>query len=227
MLAWCGWLLCSWAINWMIDGPVFTSNDNMLPVVRWMMMSAMLGMTLIWPACRLTWCCETKPAARAWWDFVCLMLVLQVVVWPLRLLVNWSNAQVWWINIVVAAWSLLITLWVYLGLHNNHRGRTLAMIVCVLTLMVPVVIQRTSGVPCHDPFTMLWIICEPRLSELPHDVMVNLVAIIALATAGWVFALFTVKNRDVSSPPDASPPTKADPNASTRYDSSTQDSQTF
>ena len=150
MLLWCLWLLATWAI-------AIVGNTG-LPPIRWMILSAMLGLMLAWPLLRLMQDAspeqgpvrspgdasrEPAPLSRRPWsvmrqilrDWLALVLVFQVVVWPLRLTAMWSIGQALVLDGSVAAWSLLAGAIVAWGCTGERPARrTVAMIVIVLLL---------------------------------------------------------------------------------------------
>ncbi len=189
---WSGWLLVSWAVNLAIDGPVRVTSDTMLPAVRWMLMSAVVGMVLVWPVLRLAWAEGRHPAARAISDLVVLVLVFQVVIWPLRMLVDWTTAQAVMINLAIAVWALPIGLWVCLGLRSGPTGRTVAMAACVVTLAGPALARLVF--PTASPFAWtvwetVWFISDPLNTMAIETVTAPLAGVCGVSCGGWVLAL--------------------------------------
>ncbi len=69
-------------------------------------------------------------------DWVCLVLVFQVVVWPLMLVAHWSLEQTLWLDLAVVFWSLLSAVLVGLGRVLPMPGvRVGAMLLCMLLLV--------------------------------------------------------------------------------------------
>jgi hypothetical protein len=65
-------------------------------------------------------------------DWLCLILVFQAVVWPLRITGRWPVTQAVWLDAAVAAWSLLTGLLIALGCRvRSGVARTAAMAACV------------------------------------------------------------------------------------------------
>ncbi len=83
-------------------------------------------------------------------DWVCLLLVFQVVVWPLMLVGRWSIEQTLWLDLAVVFWSLLTAVLVGLGrVLPFTRGagvRVGAMLLCVLLLLGEPAWMAISGV---------------------------------------------------------------------------------
>lgn len=129
VLMWCLWLLGTWV--------VVVGFSPSVPAARWLIFACLIGLMALWPALRLSqelipagWMPPlpgaggvaspnalqggSTPLGGAWWrprliftDWFCLLLVFQVVLWPLRLSTRWSVPQAAWLDAAVAAWSLL------------------------------------------------------------------------------------------------------------------------
>ena len=136
MIMWCLWLMASWAINHDFNAPV--------PAARWMIFSAWVGMAVVWPTWRLSVAQGRRQAGRQSWplslsillDWLNLNLVLQAVIWPLRLTTGWTIGQTIWLCIAIASWSLLVAAVVAWGVRTQRGGRrTAAMIVCLILLL--------------------------------------------------------------------------------------------
>jgi hypothetical protein len=149
VLSWCIWLLVSWSITLAIGVAVHA--------VRWVIFSAMVGLMAVWPAVRLSQqmigrlpgpavggvrsrrqACAS-PAVRVlatMLDWVCLVLVFQVVIWPLMLVGRWSAEQTGWLDAALLSWSLLTALLIGLGRVVPLAGaRLFAMLLCMLVLV--------------------------------------------------------------------------------------------
>jgi hypothetical protein len=175
IISWCLWLLMSWSITLAIGATVHA--------VRWVVFSAMFGLMAVWPALRLS---QQLPGRHAglipdssgridygvassrsrvlatMLDWVCLLLVFQVVVWPLMLVGRWSVQQTFWLDLAVVSWSLLTAVVIGFGrvlpLSERSRGvrvsgvsggsgvRVAAMLVCVLLLVGEPVWMAIGGV---------------------------------------------------------------------------------
>lgn len=205
VMAWSGWLLVSWAINLALDGPVNVTHDTMLPAVRWLLMSAIVGIALIWPVCRLTQSDVRYPAVRAISDLIVLLLVFQVVLWPLRILVEWSTAQTMTINLAIAAWSMPIALWVYAGLRSGRLGRTIAMGLCVATLIGPAIVRlmfNTASPGAWTVLEMVWFVSDPQNAMEISKVSMALSVVCGVSVVAWAVALLRAASMGSSRPTD-------------------------
>jgi len=138
VLAWCLWLLGCWAVT--------LSMNSMIPPWRWMALSCLLGMMALWPVFRLSQdMIVNEPRyggvagmtpGMVWTDWLCLVLVFQAVVWPLRIMSQWSVAQTVMIDLHVIVWSLLSGAVVAVGCGYRSGGpRAAAMLMGIFILI--------------------------------------------------------------------------------------------
>ncbi|MEZ6192002.1 MAG: hypothetical protein R3C45_12050 [Phycisphaerales bacterium] len=148
VITWCLWLLVSWSITLAMGATVHA--------VRWVVFSAAFGLMAVWPAIRLSQQLSggrgeryARPSMRVLGtllDWVCLISVFQVVVWPLMLVGRWSPQQTLWLDLAVVSWSLLTGVLVGLGRVLPVAGaRVGAMVLCVLLLLGEPVLMAFGG----------------------------------------------------------------------------------
>jgi len=184
VLGWCLWLLGSWGVSMLIASRV--------PAARWMMFSALVGLMLIWPVVRLS---ERSPRGRrstvpagvllgVLVEWLCLVLVFQAVIWPLRVISDWRTDQTVWLDLAVVSWSLLTAALVALGLQwRESVPRTVMMAACVLVVVgEPMVLALSSGLGLGSgwglrvsPLETMWALSHPvldvRLGPWPGRVL--------------------------------------------------------
>lgn len=207
VLLWCCWLLASWFVT--------VGLNTSLPSIRWLLLACLLGLAALWPALRLS-----QDSARAggerplgaarplplsprlvFTDWVCLMLVFQVVVWPLRLTAGWTVEQTAWLDAAVGAWTLLVAAIVAWGVRSGTgAGRTLAMAVCLLILLGEPLLQGLINLPAWrgesvahvswplrvSPLRAVWHISGPRSSWRVEQWQPQVLAVAAAAVVAWV-----------------------------------------
>jgi hypothetical protein len=159
LLAWCIWLLVSWVTNLGAGSPE--------PAVRGMLQSIMLGMGLIWPAWRLSQGYNPRCGWRIVTDLILLLLLTQVVLWPVRfVLMAWTTTQLLIINGVLIAWGAAAGLCAWIGQRGvSAFRRVAAMTVCVLLLTAGWLSAAALGEawPVQwSPLYMLWMLAEGR-----------------------------------------------------------------
>ena len=160
----------------------------------WMVVSCMTGLMLMWPALRLGQNIgRAMSAEQVLWDWVCLILVVQVVIWPLRVSADWSMAQVVWLDVALSGWSLAtgLLLLVCSG-WTSGAGRTAGMAACLLLvlgeplLMAGLAWAGVCGVWSMwvSPIDTLWALTSRPASIWPAHIL----GVTAAAVAGWVAA---------------------------------------
>ena len=187
VLLWCLWLLGSWLVSglggWQVAAP------------RWMVFASLTGFMLMWPALRLGqdlgWALS---AGVVLWDWFCLNLVFQAVVWPLQVSAEWTLAQALWLDGALAGWSLLTGLvLVGVGRWTSPAGRVAAMGLCLLLvlgeplLLAIMSLARLGAVwPMWiSPIDTVWALTEEPARIWPPHVA----GVMAVAAAGWLLVV--------------------------------------
>lgn len=192
VLSWCLWLLGAWSVSLLMD--------NATRAVRWMLFSSLIGLMVIWPAVRL---CQLKMPGRSesgipiLAEWMCLNLVFQAVVWPLRVSMDWSLAQTLWLDAAFAVWSALTALVIAWGRRHDRPGpRTLAMVACVALLLAEPLVMTLSRArwPLRvSPVETIWALSNPA-REFVFEPWITHVGLAALAAlAGWLLFAVAVK----------------------------------
>lgn len=188
VLLWCLWLLGSWLVSSRIDG-VYSAT-------RWMVFAGIVGLMVMWPALRLGQDRQriSRPT-QVLWDWWCLNLVVQTVIWPLQLSARWSLEQTLWIDASMASWSLLtgaVLAWAG-GVWTPRRDGLFsgaAMAVCMLLLMgEPLLLASLAWLDLQvtwrmwlSPIDVLWDLT----SQPPVVHRERILAVAALALACWL-----------------------------------------
>jgi len=171
LIGWALWLLVSWAINLYLDGPPGVLSEQpfsrdaeaFVPTIRGMMVSAWLGLAVIWPAVRLSQAPPRRPTRHTVLDLFCLLSVLFVVMATLMLVVGWGAMQVGVLIVAFAGYSMWIAAWVDLGQRLSGTGRAVMMLLCLLTAggawMLPVDDERLMTL-MFTPIAMLRALSE-------------------------------------------------------------------
>ena len=202
MLGWCIWLMGTWIVLYFTMGWAGQA-------FRVMVFAGLIGMMGLWPAVRLSQ--VDRPTGErdgeseaGWWagacrrtllDWLCLNLVWQAVVWPLRVAGDWGLWQAAWVAAAVAAWSLLTGLIIAWGRGTDAAGRrAAAMAVCVgLVLAEPLILWavRLSGqVPAAgmqvSPLQAVWNLTSRTAAVTTGPWDQQVVAVALAGVAGWV-----------------------------------------
>jgi hypothetical protein len=210
LLGWCVWLLVSWSINvslfparksWMLapDGALLwrAAAEAFVPMVRGMLMSLAAGLMLIWPAWRLTFSSSEAAGRETTIDWAALWLVAQVVVWPVRLLADFSLGRLLAMDAAIAIWGAAAALAVWLGRRSESSiARAAAMITCAILAVGAWPAANWTGRPelaGYSPLHVLWALCESQADE--RQVIANLAGVLIAVMAAWLTALMILRTR--------------------------------
>ncbi len=232
LLGWCFWLIASWAVT-LHRQSVAVASTLMMPF------AAVVGLIILWPMLRLSqWdapAASLNPPARAGWrtrrgggfilfEWLCLNVVFQAVVWPLMLNARWTIAQTFWLDIAVAGWSLLAALIIAWGrLFESAGVRIFAMGLCVLTLLgeplamavINLATQPGDGVLWQmkvSPIELIWRMTRPFgggatfASTAAGQFGPQVAAVTAAAVLGWV--MYTLRPKPTGPVLEAEPAEK-------------------
>ncbi len=190
MLGWCLWLLGSWGVTLWLDAAQ--------PSVRWMMFSAMTGLMAVWPTVRLSQAQVGfgRPAAGvALSDWVGLAVILQAVIWPLRLIAQAPWWQAIWLDVAILSWSLATGAIIAAGrAFPGALARSGALVLALLLVFgEPLLMLLTRGVitgPMRvSPIEILYRLTGPiDYLDLP-GIRRQILAVAVSAVAAWVVIL--------------------------------------
>jgi hypothetical protein len=126
------WLIVSWVIAIGVRAPVQPSSASYTPGVRLMMLCVTTGLMVGWPLLRLSQHRAVYPMRQTLLDLIVLLGLVQVVIWPLRLVTNWTPVRTAAIDATLAGWVLLAGAIVASAIGTDRKGpRLIAMIACV------------------------------------------------------------------------------------------------
>lgn len=126
------WLIVSWIIALGLRTPVQPSSASYTPGVRLMLLCVTIGLVIGWPLLRLSQSRPWHVFAQTWLDLLVLLGLLQVVIWPLRLVTTWTTWRTAAIDATIVGWLLLAGAIVAAAVASDRRGpRILAMLACV------------------------------------------------------------------------------------------------
>lgn len=160
------WLVGSWLAAIGIQPPVQPSSASYTPGVRLLLDCIAAGVTVAWPLMRLSQPRCEWPVRRALLDLIVLAALIQIVVWPMRLVTPWSVARTVAIDATLVGWAALIAAIVAAAGGAGAGARSIAMAACVVLAglgpLVALVANRLGGTPglvasltLTSPFTLL------------------------------------------------------------------------
>jgi hypothetical protein len=213
------WLIGSWLLAIGLRAPVQPSSASYTPAVREMLLCVTIGLMLGWPLLRLSQTCPPYPIRQTMLDLVVLLGLVQVVVWPLRLVTNWTPLRTAAINATIAGWLLLAGALVAASVATDRRGpRVLAMTACVaMCLAGPVaawlgVMSGVDAMPLVN-FSPLFAIrtLGDGGSLHPTESQWQWIAVLGCAAVGaWAALLIVQGRRTPETPVEASTPSMDD-----------------
>lgn len=200
MLFWCAWLLGSWVICLLDASPRLAARTTMPFAV-------LIGIMAVWPLLRLTTVlqmgapptdAQPQPpqATHVLREWLYLNLLLQTVLWPLKMNADWTFAQTVWLSAVFAGWTLITGLLIAVGLHyGSGHGRLLAMLGCLVLLILEPVWFAISSLTASDlehhrwrlsPIQLVWRLSQPFAERLPVEQSAQIIAVVIAGIAGWL-----------------------------------------
>lgn len=148
------WVFVSWILLFGFKPPVQPQASTYGPSIQMLMALCGVGIAVAWPMLRLSARPSSAPSAQAALDGVSIFMLLQVVVWPLRLVTSWTLARAIAVDGALAA-SIMLTSAILAMTQGSasRRTRTAAMLVCVLLAMLPGVVAVIANLTT-DPSGM-------------------------------------------------------------------------
>jgi len=149
------WLVAAWGLAIGFRPPIQPTAPAYEPGVRTMLIILMLGLLVGWPLYRLSQPPAAYPARQTIIDLLVMLAMVQVIVWPLRLVTTWTRGRTAAIDLTILAWALIAGAIVALGIASFNRGpRSLCMATCVaLCLLAPIL----AWLAVHFGVDLLWL----------------------------------------------------------------------
>jgi hypothetical protein len=131
------WLVASWIASMGLRTPLQPSSASYTPGVRMMLMCVVIGLTIGWPLLRLSQSVPRFPLRQVLLDLLVLLALVQIVLWPLRLVTPWSPARTLAIDATIAGWAALAGAFVAAGVTSTRPGpRALTMLSCLALVLL-------------------------------------------------------------------------------------------
>lgn len=117
--------------------PVDPNSATFTPGVRLMMICIAIGMMIGWPLMRLSQPVSPYPIRQTLLDLFVLFMLVQVVIWPLRLVTIWSPLRTAAIDATLGSWMFYIGAIVAAAISTSRPGvRALAMLACISIVLL-------------------------------------------------------------------------------------------
>lgn len=128
----CVWLIGSWLLSIGIKPPIEPSSASYTPGVRLMLVCIGIGLMIGWPLLRLSQSATTRPIVQTVLDLTVLVSLIQVVIWPLRLVTPWTVTRTAALDATLVSWTVLGGAVVASAVGSQRRGvRNLAITACL------------------------------------------------------------------------------------------------
>lgn len=127
------WMIGSWVATIGLSPPVHPSSSSYEPGVRLMLVCLAAGLLIAWPLLRLSQAPAPAPRWQTILDLIVLVAMVQVVIWPLRLVTRWSLERTAALDALLLSWTVVVAVIVASAIGSASRGlRTMAMLGCVV-----------------------------------------------------------------------------------------------
>lgn len=191
------WIFLAWIILFGWKPPVQPQAASYSGGMQLLFVMVAVGATVLWPLLRLSGRPSSAPMLQAVFDALAMLVLLQVVVWPLRLVTNWTLPRSVAIDCALGA-SLMTTAAILGAAHGlrSPRARAIAMTILVALAAIPPLLDRMLGSPA-DPSPLAALSGPLLLGRLSSPIPLDpspaewgmLKAAAAVAVAAWVVAL--------------------------------------
>ncbi len=185
------WIAVSWLVAIGVRPPLQPTSTSYTPAARMMLVSMSLGVLVAWPLARLSTRSPARPIATAALETVSLVALSQIVIWPLRLVTNWTVPRLG----LLASDLLCITILVgglLAVLGWDRRGRSLAMLGLVAWVVTPPLLGLGLADPAAlaeaSPIVRAWTTAGGGPAAVPAGawLQTGIVAIVGLCI--WIVA---------------------------------------
>lgn len=199
------WVFLCWVMLFGFRPPVQPQAASYGPSIEMLFLLTGVGIAIGWPLLRLSARPSSAPLTQAAIDGVSVLVLLQVVVWPLRLVTSWTLARAVALDAALGA-TILLTAALLAASQGStsRRWRTSAMIVAVTLVLAPVladaVFHGVGASQASPPWlsdTLHAMSAPALLAQFSHPNTIDpseaerslIWRAMALGCAGWATAL--------------------------------------
>ncbi len=132
------WVFLCWILLFGFRPPVQPQAASYGPSIQMLFLLIGVGIAIGWPLLRLSARPSSAPFAQAAIDGISIFVLMQVVVWPLRLVTSWTLARAVAIDAAMAAAIMLSAALLASSQSSpSHRRRTWSMVIAVALVLGP------------------------------------------------------------------------------------------
>jgi hypothetical protein len=140
------WIFIAWVTLFGFSPPVQAQSSSYGPSIQLLFATIGVGIAIAWPMLRLAGRASSVPLTQSIFDGLAILVLLQVVLWPLRLVTAWSLSRTIALDAVLAL--TIVSTGALLSLasaSSRPRTRTFAMMVLVAIALGPPLFRATVG----------------------------------------------------------------------------------
>ena len=149
------WIFTAWASLFGFSPPVQAQSSSYGPSIQLLFATIGVGIAIAWPMLRLAGRASSVPLTQSIFDGLAILVLLQVVLWPLRLVTAWSLDRTIALDAMLA--MTIVSTGALLSLASastRARTRSFAMFVLVVIALGPPIFTATIGLAAHAFFNI-------------------------------------------------------------------------
>lgn len=193
------WLVLSWLQSIGFPPPLNPATETYQPGVRELMIFITIGLSIAWPLYRLSGPRSDWPVSVVVLDLMVLLAMVQVVLWPLSLVTNWSRLRVGAIDAAMGTSTILIGAVIAVAISTSSRGvRSLSMAVVLLFAFAGPVVEQIAAQHAEQPAAELSLLspifavarlAAGNATEVLRTQWVMLFVAAGAAIVAWIIAV--------------------------------------
>lgn len=132
------WVFLCWVLLFGFHAPVQPQAASYGPSIQLLLVGIGVGVAIGWPLLRLSARPSAAPIAQAAIDGLSIFVLLQVVIWPLRLVTSWTLPRAVAIDTALAA-AIMFTAGILAATQgsSSRRTRTVGMVLAATLTLAP------------------------------------------------------------------------------------------
>lgn len=149
------WIFIAWVTLFGFSPPVQAQSSSYGPSIQLLFATIGVGVAIAWPMLRLAGRASSVPLTQSIFDGLAILVLLQVVLWPLRLVTAWSLSRTIALDVVLAL--TIVSTGALLSLasaSSRPRTRTFAMMVLVVIALGPPLFAAAIRFPAQALFNI-------------------------------------------------------------------------
>lgn len=184
-----GWITVSWIFAMGLEPPLQPSSSVYTPAARMLLCSLVIGGMVGWPLVRLCSAIPRRPIASALMDVVTLTALLQVLLWPLRLVTSWPIARTLLIDVHGIIWLLITGGVIAIATAKEGAIRIWMMLLLLTWLGLPPLLSNTFELPLIvakiSPLSHIWLLASGGPGAPPPGAWQFPIVELAIAMVLW------------------------------------------